>query len=216
MQLNRFVLMTLLLAAAAPVQAVFAEPDPVRVEPGAVFVFNDGRVERFVEDRGDRQLWTTRRGREFVRSRNFTVPILDWRVGSVSGKRTISGKPDSLWPPTEGARSRFRVATDVRRESGKTRRSIQLWRCSAGKFETRSLPFGEARVIPVSCDRFTPSTMKVIERRSWLWAPEVGHYVERSMQNFRNGERTTIRLCAKIPAWTATDQRITSVVEKGC
>ncbi len=200
--------------ALAPVAA--ASPEPVNIEPGAVFVFNDGRVERLVEDRGETQLWATRRGREFVRSRNFTVPILDWKVGPVSGSRTISGKPDSLWPPSEGANSRFRVATDVTREDGKTRRSLQFWTCSAGKFETRTLPFGDAEVLPVSCDRFTPSSMKLIERRTWLWAPEVGHYVQRTLQNFQSGEKNSITLCAKIPARTATDRRISSVVERGC
>lgn len=209
--------------ALSLVSLLFAGPalarqpvDPVQIEPGAVFVFSDGRAERFVEDKGDTQVWATRKGREFVRSPNFTVPILEWELGSVEGKRSISGNADAIWPPRENLRSRFRVTTDVTRDKDSSRRSLQYWSCSTGKFETRELPFGEAEVIPVACDRYSPSNMNLLERRTWLWAPDIGHYVERSFQNFNTGERETITLCAKIPGRTVTEKRIDAIIEQGC
>jgi hypothetical protein len=191
-------------------------PEPVRVEQDATFVFNDGRVERMVEDRGETQVWATRRGREYVRSRNFTIPILEWEVSGVKGTRTVSGKPEKLWPPREGASSRFRVVTDIVPRDDAKSRSLQFWSCKAGRKRTESFAFAEIEVLPVNCERYTPSSMKLVERRGWLWSDEVGHYVERSSTNYASGESETVRLCAKIPGRTATDDRITEVIKKGC
>lgn len=208
-------LLTALLAATAP---ALAKPsgEPVRVEPDAAFIFEDGRVERLVEDRGDTQVWATRRGREYVRSRNFTIPILEWEVSGVEGRRQVSGKPEKLWPPREGATSRFRVTTDITSRSGEKSRSLQFWTCKAGKTRLESFSFGQIEVLPVNCDRYTASSMRLSERRSWLWSDEIGHYVERSSLKYATGTRETVRLCAKIPGWTATDERIREVISQDC
>lgn len=208
----------ILTVAGASLQPAIAKPtpEPVRVEQDATFVFNDGRVERLVEDRGETQVWATRRGREYVRSRNFTIPILAWEVSGVKGTRTISGKPEKLWPPREGASSRFRVVTDIVPREGAKSRSLQYWSCKAGRKRMEKFAFAEIEVLPVNCERYTPSSMKLIERRGWLWSDEVGHYVERSSIKYTTGETETVRLCAKIPGRTATDDRITEVVKKGC
>jgi hypothetical protein len=207
-----------LVVAGASSQPVLADParEPVRVEQDATFVFDDGRVERLVEDRGETQVWATRRGREYVRSRNFTIPILEWDVSGVKGTRTVSGKPDKLWPPREGAASRFRVVTDIVPREGARSRSLQYWSCKAGRKRMETFAFAEIEVLPVNCERYTPSSMKLVERRGWLWSDEVGHYVERSSIKYTTGEKETVRLCAKIPGRTATDDRITEVVQKGC
>jgi len=191
-------------------------PEPVRIEQDATFVFNDGRVERLVEDRGATQVWATRRGREYVRSRNFTVPILEWEVSGVKGTRTVSGKPEKLWPPREGASSRFRVITDIFPRDGVKSRSLQFWSCKVGRKRMESFTFAEIEVLPVNCERYTASSMKLVERRGWLWSDEVGHYVERSSTKYATGESETVRLCAKIPGRTATDDRIAEVIKKGC
>lgn len=208
----------ILFAAVASLQPAAAKPapEPVRVEQDATFVFNDGRVERLVEDRGETQVWATRRGREYIRSRNFTIPILEWEVSGVKGTRTVSGKPEKLWPPREGASSRFRVVTDIVPREGAKSRSLQYWSCKAGRKRMEKFAFAEIEVLPVNCERYTPSSMKLVERRGWLWSDEVGHYVERSSIKYTTGETETVRLCAKIPGRTATDDRISEVVEKGC
>lgn len=197
-------------ATAAPL------PEPVRVEPGATFVFSDGRVERLVEDRGETQVWATRRGREYVRARNFTVPILEWEISGVKGKRTVSGNSDKFWPPRERASSRFRVTTDILAKEGAKSRSLQYWTCKAGRKRIEAFAFAEIEVLPVTCERYTPSSMKLVERRGWLWSDEVGHYVERSSIKYSTGASQTVRLCAKIPGRTATDDRISEVVKAGC
>lgn len=203
-------------SASLPPAAANPAPEPVRIEQDATFVFSDGRVERLVEDRGETQVWATRRGREYVRSRNFTIPILEWEVSGVKGRRTVSGKPEKLWPPQEGASSRFRVVTDIVPREGASSRSLQFWSCKAGRRRMETFAFAEIEVLPINCERYTPSSMKLVERRGWLWSDEIGHYVERSSIKYTTGETETVRLCAKIPGRTATDERITEVVEQGC
>lgn len=209
---------SLLTVSVLAASTAMANPvaEPVRVETDAAFVFEDGRVERLVEDRGDLQVWATRRGREYVRARNFTIPILEWEVSGVKGRRQVSGKPEKLWPPRESASSRFRVTTDVVARNGDKSRSLQFWTCKAGKNRMETFSFGEIEVLPVVCDRYTASSMKLTERRSWLWSDEIGHYVERAFVKYSTGENETVRLCAKIPGWTATDERIREVISEGC
>lgn len=213
-----FILAALSAAALATVQPASAAPppEPVRVEAGATFVFSDGRVERLIEDRGETQVWATRRGREYVRARNFTVPILEWEISGVKGKRSVSGKADKLWPPREGASSRFRITTDILARDGAKSRSLQYWTCKAGRKRMEAFTFAEIEVLPVTCERYTPSSMKLVEQRGWLWSDEVGHYVERSSIKYSTGASETVRLCAKIPGRTATDDRISEVVKTGC
>ncbi|WP_291202782.1 hypothetical protein [Hyphomonas sp.] len=217
-RISAFCAAALSVVACASLQSASANPapEPVRVEQDATFVFNDGRVERLVEDRGETQVWATRRGREYVRSRNFTIPILEWEVSGVKGTRTVSGKPEKLWPPREGASSRFRVVTDIVPRDGAKSRSLQYWTCKAGRKRMETFAFAEIEVLPVNCERYTPSSMKLIERRGWLWSDEIGHYVERSSIKYTTGETEKVRLCTKIPGRTATDDRITEVVNKGC
>lgn len=206
------------IAALITAQSAIAAPlpEPVRVEPDATFVFSDGRVERLIEDRGETQVWATRRGREYVRARNFTIPILEWEISGVKGKRSVSGKPDKLWPPREGASSRFRVTTDILAKDGGKTRSLQYWTCKAGRKRMESFAFAQIEVLPVTCERYTPSSMKLVEQRGWLWSDEVGHYVERSSIKYATGASETVRLCAKIPGRTATDERISEVIKQGC
>lgn len=108
------------------------------------------------------------------------------------------------------------MVTDIFPRDGGQSRSLQYWSCKAGRARMETFAFGEIEVLPVNCERYTPSSMKLVERRGWLWSDEVGHYVERSSVKYTTGESETVRLCAKIPGRTATDDRITQVIKTGC
>lgn len=199
-----------LIACALAPQAAIAG-----YEPGTTFIFSDGRVERVVEDKGEKIIWATRRGRTYERAANFAIPILKWKTSRQSGVRQVTGKVDALWPPTPGKHARFRIATDVTR-NGETNRSIQLWTCSVSKETSVELPNGAFDALPVRCERYSVNSMTALERRTWWYSAEVGHYIQRDFQNYRTGERKKIRLCAALPPNRATQKRIDALAKAKC
>lgn len=178
---------------------------------GTVFIFDDGRVERFLRADGDTRVWATRRGREYVRAANPVLPILEWQFGDRAGQREVFGDVSDLWPPRPGARAQFRVRTDVQ-EGDRTRRSIQAWSCEVEGRSREDTPAGEFDVVPISCDRFSVNSMRALEKRTWWWSADLGHYVKRRYQNMRNGEVRQITLCAALPETRANDVRIDAIV----
>lgn len=185
------------------------------VPVGTAFIYDDGRVERLVSLADDEATWSTRKGREFVRSHNFALPILNWKIGRREGTREIYGSADKLWPPVKGARASFRVRTDVL-SKGRTNRSLQLWNCKVKKAQTIAIALGDFETLPIQCERFSNRTMNLLERRTWWYAPDIGHYVQRQVQNYRTGKRKTIKLCASLPPIRATKPRVDAVAETGC
>lgn len=206
------------VAAALAWSGAGAQDEPVAaaMEPGRVFVFSDGRVERVVEVRDDRTVWETGGGVRYTRAHNVALPILEWRLGDRTGERHVFGGHERMWPPRTGASARFRVVTDVSRTQGGQARSIQPWTCKIGRPTTVELPNGPFEAAPITCDRYSITTMRVLERRRWWWSPDIGHYVKRTFQDMRTGRRRSIVLCASLaPRW-ATAERIEALARDGC
>lgn len=199
----------LLLALAA------GETSPISPEPGTVFIFSQGRVERFLRSEGDVRVWATRAGREYVRAANPAIPILSWQVGEQSGSRRVMGKADSIWPPAAGRKARFRVLTRIE-ENGVKRRVAELWRCEVREQQSIHIPAGRFDSLPIECVRFSTGSMRPLQRRTWWWAPEIGHYVRREFANMRTGETLAVTLCAALPAYRATPARIQQLVADDC
>lgn len=184
-------------------------------EEGTVFIYSDGRVERVHEVQDDQIIWATRRGRKYVKSPNVAVPILKWQIGKVEGVRTILGDPDSIWPPQTGRSSRFRVRADISRD-GQHRRRIEAWACRVGKPKWLTVPAGEFQVRAITCNRYSLGTMNLLQQRTWWWSDDVGHYIKRTFQNYRSGERKTSELCAAVLRDKVTEKRISVLAKKGC
>ena len=184
-------------------------------EPGTAFIYTGGRVETVVENREDEVVWATRGGREYVRAKNIALPITQWTIGDRTGERRYYGDPDGIWPPRPGARSRFRVVTDIDRD-GEISRSFQYWNCQVGEAEPVELPNGEFDAMPIRCDRFSTNTMSFLERRTWWWSQDVGHYVRREYRDLRDADVSEIRLCAVLPPRQASEARIEALAEEGC
>jgi hypothetical protein len=201
-----------LIAAAA---AAAATPAPValpRYSPGDAFVFSDGRVERVIAGDGARMTWAGLSGPSYQRSRNFIVPVLEWRRGRGTGTREVRGNPDALWPIGKPRSARFRVVTQTRvNPQASVKRSVSLWVCKTSKPRMFTVPAGTYSAIPVLCDRYSSTTMRLIERREWDYAPEIGHYVRRASLNYLRGTSSSIELVATLSGPSATKARLTAL-----
>lgn len=202
-------MLALLAAAAAALPTQAALP---RYEPGDAFVFSDGRVERVVSTKGDRLTWAGISGASYRRSRNFVVPVLQWRNGRGIGTREVRGDPDALWPFGKSKSARFRVITETRANpQAAKKRSVSLWVCKAGKPTVFAVPAGTYDTIPVKCDRYSSTTMRLLEQREWDYAPELGHYVRRVTVNYLRGTTRKAELVAALSGPAASKARLTAL-----
>lgn len=196
----------LLLIGGASVKA-FAREMP-RYEVGQAFVFDNGRVERVESVDGSRVTWVARSGRTYVRDINPIVPILEWSYRGQSGTRRIVGDAAGIWPLATGRSTRFQAINETRDGERRIRRSVHLWTCAVRAERQLTVPAGTFAVLPIVCDRFSPESMRVLERIAWDYAPEVGHYVRREARNMRTGERDAYSLYAAVPPRAANPMRV--------
>lgn len=198
-------------ALAVPASAPAPVPLP-EYEPGDAFVFSDGRVERVIVTDGPRMTWAGLSGASYQRSRNFVVPVLQWRSGRASGRREVRGNPDALWPIGKSRSARFRVVTETKANAqASARRSVSLWVCKTAKPKTYAVKAGTYETIPIKCDRYSPTTMRLIEQREWDYAPELGHYVRRVTVNYLRGTTRTVELVAALSGPSASKARLTAL-----
>jgi hypothetical protein len=195
--------------------AAFAFPTPVPLpeyEPGDAFVFSDGRVERVIKADDARMTWSGLSGASYQRSRNFVVPVLAWRSGRATGRREVHGNPDALWPIGKGKSARFRVVTETQANAqASPRRSVSLWVCKTGKMKAFTVKAGTYDAIPVKCDRYSPTTMRLLEQREWDYAPELGHYIRRVTVNYLRGTNRKVELVAALSGPAASKARLTAL-----
>lgn len=202
---------TAALAAPASSPAAVSVPLP-EYEPGDAFVFSDGRVERVIAADGGRMTWAGLSGPSYARSRNFVVPVLQWRSGRATGRREVHGNPDALWPIAKSKSARFRVVTETQANAqASPRRSVSLWVCKTAKPKTFTVTAGTYETIPVKCDRYSPTTMRLLEQREWDYAPELGHYVRRVTVNYLRGTSRKAELVAALSGPAASKARLTAL-----
>jgi hypothetical protein len=183
-----------------------------RYQPSDAFIFSDGRVERVVRVEGDQITWGGLSGPTYRRSRNFVVPVLEWRSGRGIGQRSYAGDPDSLWRTTRASSARFRVIARTRaRPQEGWKRAVTLWTCRRMRPRSVRLSFGDFDTIPFACDRYSATSMRLIERLEWDYAPELGHYVRRSAVDYFRGTRRTIRLVATLTGPAANRRRLAAL-----
>lgn len=173
------------------------------------FVFTDGRVEQVRRTKGDNVLWAGLNGSPYWRNRNPVVPILSWKTRQGEGRRTIVGKPDSLWPLGANRRVRFRVVTESRKGvRDPWVRTVALWACETGEAKSVTVEAGTFAAVPIQCDRHSATTMKLVERLSWDYAPDLGHYVRRTTVNFLRATEDHVELSAAVHGTSATRGRL--------
>ncbi len=200
----------LALALAAVLAPVGAAALPA-YEPGVAYIYDNGRVEQVRRVEGRTVTWAARSGRTYSRSVNPVAPILSWSFRGESGVRRVVGDPDGLWPLQPGKQVRFRTVNDLRDEKGRRRRSVHLWTCMVLAKDVADTPAGRFETVPIQCDRFSAGTMRVLERITWRFSDEVGHYVAREARDMRDGDAEVYRLHAVLPAWEANRLRVEAV-----
>lgn len=196
------------LFAAAAVSAAPGPPLPAYA-PGDAFIFSDGRVERVRKLDAAGVVWSGLSARRWARDRNFIVPVLSWRLGEREGRRTVSPGAERLWPLARGKAARFRVVTETRNVGEAAwRRSVSMWTCHTGSPRMVTVKAGAFEAWPVSCDRYSPTSMRLQEQTTWDYAPEVGHYIRRTVVDYRKATRTSIELVAALQGPSATSARL--------
>ncbi len=194
-------------AAVAPVNI----PLP-RYKVSDAFVYSDGRVERVRAVKGATIIWSGLNNTQYTRSRNPAVPVLNWRFGKGTGRRDIVGKANSLWPLGQPKSVRFRaIAYTKLKPQSATRRAMTLWTCSSKKVKIVNIPLGSFDTIPIICDRFSATTMRLIERIEWDYSPELRHYVRRASVDYSKGTRSTIVLTAALSGPAAHRRRLAAL-----
>lgn len=183
-----------------------------RYRASDAFVFSDGRVERVVRVKGDIITWSGLTGPTYTRNRNFVVPVLNWRAGRGVGRRTVRGTPAQLWPMDKPRSVRFRVVAETRaKPTAGWRRTATLWTCKTMKPRKVTIKLGTFDTIPVKCDRYSGTTMRLIERLEWDYAPALNHYVQRSAVDYFRSRRTTITLTAALSGPAANQRRLAAL-----
>ncbi len=201
-------MIALLIAATTP--AVAALPS---YEPNDAFIYTGGKVERVRQIDRDFVIWSGRGKASWRRSRNPIIPILEWKFMASEGRRSVGGKPDSLWPLQAGHSIRFRVVTDIRRDKRRAR-SVALWTCSVGAIAPVTVPAGIFDAFPILCDRYSAKSMRLAERIITDWAPDVGHHVRRRSTLYASGATTETKLVAALRGDSATMMRIEAIADK--
>lgn len=77
-----------------------------------------------------------------------------------------------------------------------------------------TVSFGTYQTIPFSCDRYSATTMRLIERLEWDYAPALNHYVQRSAVDYYRGTRTTIKLVAALSGPSANRRRLAAIARE--
>lgn len=192
--------------------AAFPGSELPRYRVNDAFVYSDGRVERVVRVDRDRVVWKGLAGPSYARSRNFAVPVLEWRTGRGTGYRRIVGTPAQLWPLDRTRSARFRAIAEVRaRPGGPVRRAVTMWTCRTQRPRVTTIGIGQFDTVPFSCDRYSATTMRLIERLEWDYAPALGHYVRRASTDYARGTRTTIELTAALSGPAASQRRLAAL-----
>lgn len=209
--------MSLLVACLWLAASVAAHAAPLpQYELQDTFIYDNGRVEQLVSMSGDTLTWSAFEGREYVRDRNFVIPLLKWGTVESNGTRQASAEARSLWPLQPGKTVRFRVLTDanvqVTEASTRRRRRTELWTCRALAPASITVPAGTFDAHEIRCERFSPRTMRIISEERWYYSEEVGHYILRSWVDLSTGKRSSYSLVASLRGIEANPRRIRSIL----
>lgn len=198
--------MNVLLAAASVVAIAPAVP---ALMPGDAFVYSDGHVEQVRDIRRRTVEWRGLSKRSHWRPMHPVLPITTWTSGRGEGRRTIIGTPEEMWPIGSRRRTHFRVVTEVRtRNTENWVRDVEHWTCKVGNSGVVRVKAGSFAATHISCDRHSPTTMRLLERQEWDYAPELGHHVRRAWFDYARATRRTVELVTALSGPAASPDRL--------
>ena len=91
---------------------------------------------------------------------------------------------------------------------------MALWACRVDAERSIETPAGAFDVLPVVCDRFSPVNMRLLERLTWDYAPEVGHYVRRTIVDYLAARTSVIALTSELHGPAATRPRLAALSDR--
>ncbi|PHR62547.1 MAG: hypothetical protein COA47_03100 [Robiginitomaculum sp.] len=220
MKTGHFLMIAIICSASSSAHSaeLLAQPE---YQEGQTFIFNNGRVEQYSGTDGNLIIWKHRSGRKYSRAPSFFVPILQWKTSRSRGSRKLNGHPDKLWPLRANKKVRFSVVTnsEFRKknqnwEQARRRRSVQFWTCHTRPMVTIQVPAGQFETQPVECQKFSTSSMKVLQKQVWYYSPAVGHYIRKDNQSYLSGKHSSILLVTTLTGRAANPKRIRSILDK--
>jgi hypothetical protein len=186
---------------------------------GDTFIFDNNRIERFAGETEEGLRWKFLSGRSFTRNKAFFLPISKWSTSRSRGTRFFKGKISKFWPLQPGKRVSFTAISDFQRknkgeswQSSTKKRAVQFWRCKAHALEDITVKAGTFETIPITCKKYSPYNMKLLQKVDWYYAPDVGHYIRRDTFSYISGKRTSYGLVAALPGKRANAKRIRAIL----
>lgn len=146
---------------------------------GTRYYYSNGVTERVTAVSGDTVTWINNRRHKLVSHRDFTAPETFIETTNREYRRVFHGTPNALWPLSTGKTAKFTVVNRVKSKGAKTDTAYtQRWQCAVDGTERIRVLAGTFDTYKVTCKRFSP-TFRFYQKRTWNYAPEIGHYVRR-------------------------------------
>ncbi len=155
---------------------------------GTTYVYSDGSWETVAALSSGLVTWQDHRGHIYNRYPDFTYRSVHWKTRTREGSRRfgpfsyyfVKGN-NSLWPLQKGNISSFKEMVTSRKIGGSEKSSQINWTCEVIGTERVAVVAGEFDTWKIDCKRYNnfqePSKARVLEIRTWNYAPEIQHYV---------------------------------------
>ena len=146
---------------------------------GDFYAYDDGITESVTAVNGNRIDWKTDHGFRFTRYANFALPHLAWRSKTAEAAVELTASPTLLWPLERGGSASFQTRSRIRYSDGRAEgRFVESSRCEVDGTASVEVAAGRFDTYKVTCSVCNAGNVVVL-RRTWYYAPNVGHYVVR-------------------------------------
>ena len=180
-------------------------------EVGTTYVYSNGSWETVAALSPQLVTWQDHHGNTYNRYPDFTHRAVNWKTRTREGIRrfgpfsyySVRGD-NTLWPLQKGNRSSFREMVTTRKIGGSGKSYQVNWTCEVIGTERMAVMAGEFDTWRIDCKRYNnfqePSKARILEIRTWYYAPEIKHYVlERRQYSSRKPARR-LELLAVLPS----------------
>ena len=179
-------------------------------EVGTTYVYSNGSWETVAAVSPQLITWQNHRGSIFNRYPDFTYRSVNWKTRTREGSRRfgsfsyyfVKGN-NSLWPLQTGNISSFSEMVTSRKLDGPEKSYRVNWTCEVIGTERVAVMAGEFDTWKIDCKRYNnfrePSKARVLETRTWYYAPEIKHYVMARRQYASRKPARRLELLAVLP-----------------
>lgn len=163
--------------------------------------------------------WIDNRKRVSVAFRNFALRTLFSESATKTYEAYVHTQPNAIWPLNTSQSVRYKATTTTTTKSTGIAKSYeQTWSCAVDGTETVRVLAGTFDTYRVTCTRFYGFPQKVGQRRTWWYAPALGHFV-RQLDFYKASRKSIVKeLTGVLPALrefkTADRQRILLVMQR--